>query len=101
MNMVDVLKFTRSQQYDVTLNPILWMGTKPPYIYNIAVPAVTEFNNVEVLPAVNITDDELKNMNDARIVGGSQTDGSFTLKAYGKKPSHDIPLLINVRGGMV
>lgn len=101
MNMVDVFKFTRSQQYDVTLLAVLWMGTEPPYTYTVSVPAVTEFNNVEVVPAINITDEQFKNMNDARMVGGSQTNGSFTLRAYGKKPSHDIPILVNVRGGMV
>lgn len=101
MNMVDVLKYTRSQTFDLTLTASLWVGVSAPFTYTIQHVAITDFNNVEVIPGDAINADQVKALGKLSIVNGVQSNGKIVLRAFGKKPTVNIPIKLIVRGGMV
>lgn len=67
--------------------------------YTIANPLITATSDQEFLPAVGITDSQLKALQKANIQDAGQIAGSVTLKAYGVIPTIDIPIRIKYRGG--
>lgn len=102
MNMTDVLKYTRSQTFDATLTAALWVGVSAPFTYTIQNAAITDYNNVEVIPGDAINADQVKALGKASIVNGVQSNGKVVLRAFGKKkPEINIPIKLIVRGGMV
>lgn len=82
----------------VTLASASWAGTAAPYTYTISNSAITATSTQEVSPATNITADQLTALQSANIIDGGQAAGSMTLKAFGEKPSVDIPVRIIVKG---
>lgn len=66
--------------------------------YILTVDDVTATSNQEILPAVNITAEQLEALQGANIQDGGQTAGNVTLKAYGDVPTIDIPIRIIKRG---
>lgn len=82
----------------VTLASASWTGTAAPYTYTISNSAITATSTQEVSPATDITADQLTALQSANIIDGGQAAGSMTLKAFGKKPSVDIPVRIIVKG---
>lgn len=82
----------------VTLASASWTGTAAPYIYTISNSAITATSTQEVSPATDITADQLTALQSANIIDGGQAAGSMTLKAFGEKPSVDIPVRIIVKG---
>lgn len=82
----------------VTLVSASWTGTAAPYTYTISNSAITATSNQELTPATDITADQLTALQNANIIDGGQAAGSMTLKAFGKKPSVDIPVRIIVKG---
>lgn len=66
--------------------------------YILTVDDVTATSNQEILPAVNITAEQLEALQGANIQDGGQTAGNITLKAYGDVPTIDIPIRIIKRG---
>lgn len=75
-----------------------WTGSEAPFVYTLAVAGVTATSYQELLPAVNITAEQLKALQAANITDGGQAAGSMTLKAYGKKPAVDIPIRVIKEG---
>lgn len=75
-----------------------WTGSEAPFVYTLAIAGVTATSYQELLPAVNVTAEQLKALQAANITDGGQAAGSMTLKAYGKKPAVDIPIRVIKEG---
>lgn len=75
-----------------------WTGSEAPFVYTLAIAGVTATSYQELLPAVNITAEQLKALQAANITDGGQAAGSMTLKAYGKVPTVDIPIRVVKEG---
>lgn len=75
-----------------------WTGSEAPFVYTLAIDGVTATSYQELLPAVNITAEQLKALQAANITDGGQASGSMTLKAYGKVPTVDIPIRVIKEG---
>lgn len=67
-------------------------------VYILTVDGVTTTSNQEILPAVNITAEQLEALQAANIQDGGQAAGNITLKAYGDVPTIDIPIRVIKRG---
>lgn len=67
-------------------------------VYVLSVNGVTATSNQELLPAVDITAEQLEALQAANIQDGGQTAGNITLKAYGDVPTIDIPVRVIKRG---
>lgn len=75
-----------------------WTGSEAPFVYTLDIAGVTATSYQELLPAVNITAEQLKALQAANITDGGQAAGSMTLKAYGKVPTADIPIRVIKEG---
>lgn len=75
-----------------------WTGSEAPFVYTLAIAGVTATSYQELVPAVNITAEQLKALQAANITDGGQASGSMTLKAYGKVPTVDIPIRVIKEG---
>lgn len=82
----------------ITLPSAGWSGTTAPYTMTLTNAAITATSTQELSPATNITADQLTALQNANIIDGGQAAGSMTLKAFGEKPSVDIPVRIIVKG---
>jgi hypothetical protein len=87
----------KSAKASVTLSASGWSGTASPYTNTIAVSGVTATNNVEILIPSTVTAAQAESWMSAGILCGSQATNSITLKAYGDKPSIDIPIECIIR----
>lgn len=81
-----------------TLLASSWTGSEAPFVYTLAIAGVTATSYQELLPAVNITAEQLKALQAANITDSGQAAGSMTLKAYGKVPTVDIPIRVIKEG---
>ena len=87
-----------SETVTATLLAARWTGNAAPYSYTLTVSGVTATSNQEVLPALNITAEQLEALQGANIQDGGQAENSMTLKAYGDKPTIDLPIRVIKRG---
>lgn len=87
----------KSTKVNATLPASGWSGTTSPYTNTITISGVTATNNVEVLIPSTITAAQAESWMAAGILCGSQDTDSITLKAYGDKPSIDIPIECIIR----
>lgn len=81
-----------------TLSAANWSGDAAPYTYALTVSGVTATSHQELLPAVDITTDQLEALQAANIQDGGQAADTITLNAYGDKPTIDLPIRIVKRG---
>lgn len=92
-------KADKSNTVTATLLASGWTGDSAPYSYTLAVTGVTATSNQELLPALDITTEQLVALQAANIQDGGQEAGSVTLKAFGEdKPTIDLPIRIILRG---
>ena len=87
-----------SETVTATLLAASWTGDAAPYTYTLAVTGVTANSNQELLPALNITEEQLTALQAANIQDGGQAANSITLTAFGDKPIIDLPIRVIVRG---
>lgn len=87
-----------SETVTATLLAASWTGASTPYTYTLAVTGVTANSNQELLPALNITSEQLTALQAANIQDGGQAANSVTLTAFGDKPTIDLPIRVIVRG---
>lgn len=87
-----------SETVTATLLAASWTGDAAPYSYTLTVSGVTATSNQEVLPALNITAEQLEALQGANIQDGGQAANSMTLKAYSDKPTIDLPIRVIKRG---
>lgn len=91
-------KANKSTTVNATLSASSWQGSSAPYTYTLSVNGVTATSNQEILEALNITATQLEALQAANIVDGGQSANSITLKAFGEKPTIDIPIRVILRG---
>ena len=91
-------KATTSMTVDATLLADSWVGDAAPYTYTLTVDGVTAFSNQEIIPAANITWDQLIGLQGTNMIDGGQSVNTIILKATKNKPSIDIPIRIILRG---
>lgn len=91
-------KSDKSETVTAMLLAASWTGDAAPYSYALTVSGVTATSNQEVLPALNITVEQLEALQSANIQDGGQAANTMTLKAYGDKPTIDLPIRVIKRG---
>ena len=91
-------KADKSDPVPATLLAASWSGDEAPYTYTLSVTGVTTTSNQEYLPALDITTEQLEALQAANIQDGGQAAGTATLKAFGTKPTIDLPIRIIKRG---
>lgn len=96
----DVNASSKSTIVSATLSADSWSGDSAPYTYTLSVSGVTATSNQELLPALDITDEQLTALQAANIQDGGQSSGNITLNAFGEKPTIDAPIRVIVRGDM-
>lgn len=82
---------------NATLAAASWVGASAPYTYALTVNGVTTTSNQELLPKTDITSAQLTALQKANIIGVGQALNTINLKAFGTKPTVDIPITIIVR----
>ena len=88
-----------SKIQNVTLNTSSWSGSEAPFSYTVSNSNVTSTSKiVEIMPANGATNDQLQAYLSAGLCGGATGTGTITIKAFGKKPTTNIPITIVVRG---
>lgn len=80
-----------------TLLASSWTGSSAPYTYSLTINGITDTSFNEITPTIDITLTQLSALQNANITDGGQTTNTVTLKAYGTKPTVDIPIRIYVR----
>lgn len=85
-------KVDESAIVNVTLLAANWSGTTAPYTYTATVAGVTTTSTQDWANSTSITGEQLAAWQAANIVDGGQGVGSVTFKAFGAKPTVDIPL---------
>lgn len=88
----------KSTKVELTLSASSWTGDSAPYTYTLSVTDVTKNSNQELLPALNITSEQLTALQAANIQDGGQSADTIVLKAFGDKPTIDIPIRVIMRG---
>ena len=73
-----------------------WSGSSAPFTYTVSVQGVTANNNVDVSLSSSATVAQAKMWAKAMVLNATQTTNSITLKAYGKKPTANIPIVVTV-----
>lgn len=79
---------------EATLLASGWTGDSAPYTYTLSVTGVTADSHQEFLPALDITAEQLTALQAANIQDGGQAEGTVTLKAFGTKPTIDLPIRV-------
>ena len=88
-----------SKIQNITLSSSSWSGSEEPFSYTISNSNVTSTSKVvEIMPANGATNEQLQAYLSAGMCGGATGTGTITIKAFGKKPSTNIPITIVVRG---
>lgn len=94
----DLLLSTKSTEVSATLSSASWVGASAPFTYDLTVSGVTTTSNQELLPSTSITSTELLALQEANIIDAGQSANTISLKAFGTKPTVDIPIRVILRG---
>ena len=84
----------KSSIIDTTLLASNWNDNT----YSLSISTVTASSNQEILPTIDITEEELAALQAANIQDAGQSSGVITLKAFGEVPTIDLPVRIILRG---
>ena len=76
----------------VTLLASGWTGDAAPYLYKAAIQGVTTTSVQDWYDDPDMTLEQLDAWQDARVVNGGQSANTVIFKAWGDKPTVDIPL---------
>lgn len=93
-------KAAKSSVVTKTISAASWTGSAAPFSYSLTVTGVTATSNQELLPAIDVTEAQLKALQAANIQDGGQLANTVTLKAWGEKPLIDLPVRVILRGDM-
>ncbi len=89
---ISTTKGDKASVKQVTVPASGWLGDTVPYQCTVQVPGVISASIVELGISSAATKDQVRAWLDAQIVDGGQVKGSITLKAFGWKPTIDIPI---------
>ena len=88
-----------SKIQNITLSSSSWSGSEAPFSYTVSNSNVTSTSKVvEIMPANGATNEQLQAYLNAGMCGGATGTGTITIKAFGEKPTTNIPITIVVRG---
>ena len=89
----------KSTQYSFALNTANWILQQDgSWDYTVTNADVTASNFIDIGPAIGITENQLNALLASKLIIQSVGTGSVVLKAYGEKPSIDIPMLLVIEG---
>ena len=90
-----------SKIQNVTLSSTSWSGSVAPFTYVISLSSVglTGNSQIDIGPGVASTNDQYKALLAASLCGGSISGNNLTIRAWGQKPTINIPITITVREG--
>ena len=83
---------------EVTLAAASWSGDSAPYTYTLTVNGVTDTSMQEIVFATSINLEQLTAGQNANIQDGGQSANTIVLKAWGEKPTVDLPIRVIMRG---
>lgn len=88
-----------NKHFKVTLEVNKWRGNGP-YIYTVTNKVIKDDERqlITVTESANMTEEQFKVFVTANIRRGSQSNGSFTLKCWGKKPTIELDVEVTVGG---
>ena len=90
-----------SKLIDVTLNTSGWSGSSAPYTYTISNSNILSTTKViEIAPTETASNAQIIAFMNASLCGGDISTGKVVIKAFGIKPTTNIPILMVVRGTM-
>lgn len=92
------LDATKDQTITATLATASWTGSSAPYSYKISNSKILATSNVDVSLASSATDAQALAFVAGAFVPGVVAAGSITVKAYGKKPKVDLPVILLIHG---
>lgn len=91
-------KAPKSAVVTTTLTASGWTGSAAPYSQTVAVSGITATSVNNWLPTVSATQEQIEAWDAANIKDGGQSAGNATLKAWGDKPTVDIPVQVVIGG---
>lgn len=71
-----------------------WVGSSAPYTLDLTVSGVTATSIQEIALASGVTSAQLDAFSNAKIIDNGQATDTISFKAYGTKPTIDIPLTV-------
>lgn len=86
------------KQFNKIITPSNWVGSIAPYTLTIVNENIKELSEITINLTNNMSAAEIQAYQSANIFGGIQTNGSLELKAYGDKPTINIPLTVLIGG---
>ena len=87
-----------STTIEATLSAASWSGDSAPYTYTLTVNGVTDTSTQEIVFATSINLEQLTAGQNANIQDGGQSANTIVLKAWGEKPTVDLPIRVIMRG---
>lgn len=91
-------KANKSSEVSATLLASAWVGASAPYTLALTVEGVTLTSEQVLLPTTGITQAQLAALQVANIQDAGQSVNTINLKAWGTKPTIDIPIRVILRG---
>ena len=89
-----------SKIHTVTLSSSSWSGSSAPYSYTITLSSTISSNSqIELSPGINLTTEQANALLAAGICSGTinTANKQIVIKAYGKKPTVNIPINISIK----
>lgn len=89
----------RSTQYSFSLLPANWVQQQDgSYLYTLTNANIKSTDFIDVGPANGITENQLNGLLGAKLIIESVNTGNVVFRAYGEKPSIEVPMLLVVEG---
>lgn len=83
---------------EATLAAASWSGDSAPYTYTLTVNGVTDTSTQEIIFVTSINLEQLTAGQNANIQDDGQSANTIVLKAWGEKPTVDLPIRVIMRG---
>lgn len=95
----NVPQLRRSPSVSVKLRPEDWKGDSAPYTCTLTHSTFTENGVYALIPHPDASAEEFIAFRNANLMGGKQSKGKITLKAWGEKPTVGVRVeVVGVRG---
>ena len=93
-NLTDI----QDQTISATISTSSWSGSSAPYTCKISNSKILANSNVDINLASSASDAQALSFVGGAFVPGVVAAGSVTIKAYGKKPKVDLPIMLLIHG---
>ena len=95
--MINIGYPSKSSTYlTATLLSTGWTGETAPYTYNLTLEGITADSDGLIAVADTATDEQYQAAVTAMLRKTAQAENSLTIKAYGEKPTLDIPIIVRL-----